>query len=74
MMIISVVIAFRGRKHRARGLQRLDSLSYFIAQHLSDDLPKFAEEQLAFRSTKASAMELQVRQGWVWDVERNEKE
>jgi hypothetical protein len=49
MLLIRGVLAFRGRRHRPRGLQRLDSLSYFIAQHLGPDLARFAEEQAAYR-------------------------
>lgn len=60
MLIISVVLAFRGRRHRARGLQRLDSLSYFIAQHLADQLPRFVDEQGSYRAGKASVANLQV--------------
>ncbi|KXZ55121.1 hypothetical protein GPECTOR_3g273 [Gonium pectorale] len=62
MMIIAVVLAFRGRKHRARGLQRLDSLSFFIAQHLGPELPRFVDEQGSYRATKAMAEE-----GWRGD-------
>ncbi|EFJ40761.1 hypothetical protein VOLCADRAFT_99345 [Volvox carteri f. nagariensis] len=58
MMVISVVLAFRGRKYRARGLQRLDSLSYFIAQHLGTDLERFVEEQGTYRVTRALAEEV----------------
>lgn len=60
LLVIRGVLAFRGRKHRARGLQRLDSLSFFIAQHLGGELQRFVEEQAAYRASKASAAELQV--------------
>ncbi|GLI60502.1 hypothetical protein VaNZ11_002665 [Volvox africanus] len=66
MMVISVVLAFRGRKYRARGLQRLDSLSYFIAQHLGPDLQRFTEEQMMYRHTRATAADLQALAEEVW--------
>ncbi|GIL85256.1 hypothetical protein Vretifemale_13861, partial [Volvox reticuliferus] len=66
MMVISVVLAFRGRKYRARGLQRLDSLSYFIAQHLGTDLQRFTEEQMMYRHKRATAADLQALAEEVW--------
>ncbi|GIL55496.1 hypothetical protein Vafri_11071, partial [Volvox africanus] len=66
LMVISVVLAFRGRKYRARGLQRLDSLSFYIAQHLGPDLQRFAEEQMMYRHTRATAADLQALAEEVW--------
>ncbi|KAG2424565.1 hypothetical protein HXX76_014445 [Chlamydomonas incerta] len=66
LLIIRVVLAFRGRRHRARGLQRLDSLSYFIAQHLADQLPRFVDEQASYRAGKASVANLQALAEELW--------
>ncbi|KAG2493032.1 hypothetical protein HYH03_008695 [Edaphochlamys debaryana] len=66
MMVISVVLAFRGRKHRSRGLQRLDSLSFLVRSQLGPELASFVEQQAAYRAAKASAESLQVAAEEAW--------